>query len=253
MRSPIDWPSTGLRPVAACGTSPPPRGAGPILALNTLGLAVIALSRRRSRHNTRMTYGRSRWPPPWSTLDMSNADFDTRNTSPGTRPTTANAAENGRKHPSIGRPISSTPGNRPAGHAQHHHPPPPATAQNPRIYGRFTVSSARPAGPFKRAAPPCHRELALRRLCDRSRRRRQKESERSCRLRECDARHSAEKRKAKPASTAVSSALPRSSDQQALQSPSSLIERALHEELNELSAVPTGADGWGAAYRRGDT
>ena len=84
---------------------------------------------------------------------MSNADFDTRNTSPGTRPTTAKAAENGRKHPSIGRPISSTPGNRPAGHAQHHHPPPPATAQNPRIYGRFTVSSARPAGPFKRAAP----------------------------------------------------------------------------------------------------
>ena len=57
------------------------------------------------------------------------------------------------KTPTIGRPISSTPGNRPAGHAQHHHPPPPATAQNPRIYGRFTVSSARPAGPFKRAAP----------------------------------------------------------------------------------------------------
>ncbi len=84
---------------------------------------------------------------------MSNADFDTRNTSPGTRPTTAKPAENGRKHPSIGRPISSTPGNRPAGHAQHHHPPPPATAQNPRNYGRFTVSSARPAGPFKRAAP----------------------------------------------------------------------------------------------------
>ena len=86
---------------------------------------------------------------------MSNADFDTRNTSPGTRPTTAKPAENGRKHrPSAAR-SAHTPGNRPAGHAQHHHPPPPATAQNPRIYGRFTVSSARPTGPFKRAAPVC--------------------------------------------------------------------------------------------------
>ncbi len=35
---------------------------------------------------------------------MSNADFDTRNTSPGTRPTTAKPAENGRKHrPSAAR------------------------------------------------------------------------------------------------------------------------------------------------------
>ena len=41
--------NTGLRPVAACGTSPPPRGAGPRKALHTGGRQSEALSRRRSR------------------------------------------------------------------------------------------------------------------------------------------------------------------------------------------------------------
>jgi hypothetical protein len=48
----------GLRPVAACGTSPPPGGAGLSMALRQ-GQAIVALPRRRSRHLPRMAYKRS--------------------------------------------------------------------------------------------------------------------------------------------------------------------------------------------------
>ena len=70
--------------------------------------------RRKVRHNG-CRDRRSRWPPPWSTLDMSNADFDTRHMSPGTRPTSRETRGKRPKTPAIGRPNSSTPGNRPAG------------------------------------------------------------------------------------------------------------------------------------------
>jgi hypothetical protein len=42
-------PQSGLRPVAACGTSPPSGGAGLWQASNT-GQAIVAISRRRSTH-----------------------------------------------------------------------------------------------------------------------------------------------------------------------------------------------------------
>jgi hypothetical protein len=100
------------------------------------------------------------WPPPWSTLDMSNADFDTRNTSPGTRPTTAKPAENGRKHrPSAAR--SAQPQqNRPSGTRPT--PPPATTGDSPKplylraIHCQFSPPRAVPSKELHPAAvaPP---------------------------------------------------------------------------------------------------
>ena len=48
--------NTGLRPVAACGTSPPPRGAGPRKALHTGGQAKRSPLPAAVEATTRMTY-----------------------------------------------------------------------------------------------------------------------------------------------------------------------------------------------------
>ena len=75
--------------------------------------------RRKVRHNG-CRDRRSRWPPPWSTLDMSNADFDTRHTSPRARPATAKPRP-GHRNPSKTRPEHAQPRNP----ATHHQPTAP--------------------------------------------------------------------------------------------------------------------------------
>ena len=107
--------------------------------------------RRKVRHNG-CRDRRSRWPPPWSTLDMSNADFDTRHTSPRPGPTAAKAPPNRLKTPARGRPNGSTPGNRHQQTAQTATPPPgrqPKTPYLQAIHRQFSP----PEGPFRRAAP----------------------------------------------------------------------------------------------------
>jgi hypothetical protein len=146
LRVPIDRPSTGLRPVAACGTSPPPRGAGPILALHTGAGGHSPLPAAVEAY-TRMAYGRSRWPPPWSTLHM---------TTPTSTPDI----------PVPGLQSSSHPPKRPD-----HHPLrfPSSTISTTRRPPKQPISrpfvSAHPAhpahrGPFRRAAPPGRSALA---------------------------------------------------------------------------------------------
>ena len=108
--------------------------------------------RRKVRHNG-CRDRRSRWPPPWSTLDMSNADFDTRHTSPRPAHQPPEPPANGPKHRSE-RARTAQP--RAIAHLaapQDRHPSGQVTAPKPRIYREFTVSSARPPGPLRRAAP----------------------------------------------------------------------------------------------------
>ena len=85
--------------------------------------------RRKVRHNG-CRDRRSRWPPPWSTLDMSNADFDTRSyeSSAPARSIRGNPPANGLKTPAqrpTAQPRKSPPSDRPT-------PPPAATGDSPK-------------------------------------------------------------------------------------------------------------------------
>jgi hypothetical protein len=91
-------------------------------------------------------------PPPWSTLDMSNADFDTRHTSPRPAPPAAKPRQTG-ENTGQSTPKRLNPGQSLTSRAQRPPPRGQATPPKPRIYGEFTVSSARPPGPSRRAAP----------------------------------------------------------------------------------------------------
>ena len=75
-------------------------------------------SRKVHQHGCRDR--RSRWPPPWSTLDMSNADFDTLHMTPRPRPgAQPSPAEPLKTRPQV-RPNAPNPGrSRPANAHRH--------------------------------------------------------------------------------------------------------------------------------------
>ena len=86
---------TASRLARASGGRRPLRGC--TIATSAARRAGLHRPRRKVRHNG-CRDRRSRWPPPWSTKDMSNADFDTRHTSPRTLQPAAKPAANGPKH-----------------------------------------------------------------------------------------------------------------------------------------------------------
>jgi hypothetical protein len=103
------------------------------------GKAGLQRPKRKVRHNG-CRDRRSRRPPPWSTLDMNNADFDTLFMTPGPGSSHASGPEHRQNAPH-----SERPGRQPAPittrTAAPRRAPAHSTAQNPRIYRASPNSS----------------------------------------------------------------------------------------------------------------
>ena len=112
--------------------------------------------RRKVRHNG-CRDRRSRWPPPWSTLDMSNADFDTPNPKssgpPGDPGSPVQAIENPQKPGHAARPTSATQPITTSGPRQHGNPPSPVTAQTPVSTGDSPSVQPAPRVPSEELHP----------------------------------------------------------------------------------------------------
>ena len=112
--------------------------------------------RRKVRHNG-CRDRRSRWPPPWSTLDMTVPTSTPSSSDLGfLRPWRSPRHRPPKRLRTPGRP-SSNAANRPHQHRRPLTDTPtrsPRDTPNPRNYRGFTVSPDRSSGHSKRAAPP---------------------------------------------------------------------------------------------------